>query len=52
MCSIQLSDYFVYIENQFFITSTVVGGTSIENNIGNAIVARIQQAHSEGKPWR
>lgn len=50
--AIQMSDHFVYIENQFFITSTVVEGTAIENNIGNAIVARIQQAHMEGTPWR
>jgi phospholipase D1/2 len=50
--AIQLSDHFVYIENQFFITSTEVVGTAVENNIGNALVARIQQAHAEGTPWR
>ncbi|CAO1625909.1 unnamed protein product [Sympodiomycopsis kandeliae] len=49
---IQMSDHFVYIENQFFVTSTVVEGTMIENNIGNALVSRIIRAHREGTPWR
>ncbi|PWN18006.1 phospholipase D [Microstroma glucosiphilum] len=49
---IQMSDHFVYIENQFFVTSTVVEGTAIENNIGNALVSRIIRAHREGTPWR
>lgn len=50
--AIQSSKHFVYIENQFFITSTTVVGTAIENNIGNALVERIQRAHREGTPWR
>ncbi|BGP07097.1 Phospholipase D1 [Rhodotorula toruloides] len=49
---IQLSDHFVYIENQFFISSTEVEGTVIENRIGDALVSRIVRAHSEGTPWR
>lgn len=49
---IQMSDHFVYIENQFFVTSTVVEGTMIENNIGNALVSRIIRAHREGTRWR
>ncbi|GEM08475.1 phospholipase D [Rhodotorula toruloides] len=49
---IQLSDHFVYIENQFFISSTEVEGTVIENKIGDALVSRIVRAHSEGTPWR
>ncbi|CAO1614671.1 unnamed protein product [Jaminaea pallidilutea] len=49
---IQLSDHFVYIENQFFVTSTQVEGTMIENNIGNALVDRIIRAHREGTKWR
>lgn len=49
---IQMSDHFVYIENQFFVTSTQVEGTVIENNIGNALVSRIIRAHREGTPWR
>lgn len=49
---IQMSDHFVYIENQFFVTSTEVEGTVIENNIGNALVSRIIRAHREGTKWR
>ncbi|GAA5971879.1 hypothetical protein JCM11641_001553 [Rhodosporidiobolus odoratus] len=50
--AIQMSDHFVYIENQFFITSTEVEGTVIENKIGDALVSRMVRAHSEGTPWR
>lgn len=50
--AIQLSDHFVYIENQFFITSTTVEGTVIENRVGDALVSRILRAHSEGTKWR
>ncbi|GAA5927466.1 uncharacterized protein JCM15063_005909 [Sporobolomyces koalae] len=50
--AIQLSDHFVYIENQFFISSTEVEGTVIENKIGDALVSRIVRAHTEGTPWR
>ncbi|SGY80044.1 BQ5605_C008g05292 [Microbotryum silenes-dioicae] len=50
--AIQLSDHFVYIENQFFITSTEVESTIIENRIGDALVSRILRAHSEGTAWR
>ena len=50
--AIQLSEHFVYIENQFFITSTEVVGTQIENNIGNALVERILRAHEEDTAWR
>ncbi|PWN28305.1 phospholipase D [Jaminaea rosea] len=49
---IQMSEHFVYIENQFFVTSTQVEGTMIENNIGNALVSRIIRAHREGTKWR
>lgn len=52
IAAIQLSDHFVYIENQFFITSTVVDGVEIENRIGDALVDRIIRAHKEGTPWR
>ncbi|KAF8272777.1 hypothetical protein EI94DRAFT_1717370 [Lactarius quietus] len=50
--AIQLSEHFVYIENQFFITSTVVDDVAIENKIGDAIVHRIIRAHREGTKWR
>ncbi|KZT27381.1 phospholipase D [Neolentinus lepideus HHB14362 ss-1] len=50
--AIQLSDHFVYIENQFFISSTTVNDVKIENKIGDALVHRIIRAHLEGTPWR
>ncbi|KAH8114370.1 phospholipase D [Phellopilus nigrolimitatus] len=50
--AIQMSDHFVYIENQFFITSTIVNDTPIENKIGDALVHRIIRAHREGTTWK
>nr|XP_031859677.1 uncharacterized protein CI109_004952 [Kwoniella shandongensis]KAA5526749.1 hypothetical protein CI109_004952 [Kwoniella shandongensis] len=50
--SIEMSEHFVYIENQFFITSTIVDGVKIENQIGDALVERIIRAHKEGTDWR
>ncbi|KAG1822931.1 uncharacterized protein BJ212DRAFT_1331537 [Suillus subaureus] len=50
--AIEMSEHFVYIENQFFITSTVVNDIKIENRIGDALVDRITRAHREGTPWK
>ncbi|KAI0693955.1 phospholipase D [Cytidiella melzeri] len=50
--AIQMSEHFVYIENQFFITSTVVSEVKVENKIGDAIVHRIIRAHREGSPFK
>lgn len=50
--AIEQSDHFVYMENQFFVTSTTMENTEIENRIGLALVERIVRAHSEGTPWR
>lgn len=50
--AISASEHFVYIENQFFITSTVVNDVKIENSIGDALVERIVRAHRERTPWR
>ncbi|KAF4577108.1 Phospholipase D1 [Pleurotus pulmonarius] len=50
--AIQLSEHFVYIENQFFITSTVANDVKVENRIGDALVHRIIRAHREGTPWK
>ncbi|KAF6757522.1 hypothetical protein DFP72DRAFT_758222, partial [Ephemerocybe angulata] len=50
--SIQMSEHFVYIENQFFITSTVVEEVKIENKIGDALVQRIIRAHHDKTPWK
>ncbi|KIP01912.1 hypothetical protein PHLGIDRAFT_96565 [Phlebiopsis gigantea 11061_1 CR5-6] len=50
--AIQMSEHFIYIENQFFITSTVVNEVKIENKIGDAIVHRIIRAHHEKTPYK
>ncbi|KAG8849555.1 Phospholipase D1 [Tulasnella sp. 330] len=50
--SIELSEHFVYIENQFFVTSTVVNDVTVENNIGDALVHRAIRAHRSGTKWR
>ncbi|KAL1650773.1 Phospholipase D1 [Diplodia intermedia] len=50
--SIQASDHFVYIENQFYISSCYVEGTKILNMINDALVERIRRAHSNGEAWR
>ncbi|KAL8757950.1 MAG: hypothetical protein Q9184_004071 [Pyrenodesmia sp. 2 TL-2023] len=49
---IEQSDHFVYIENQFFVTSCEVEGTKIENGIGDALVERIVRAAHNGEDWR
>lgn len=48
----QLRSSIVRSQNQFFISSTEVEGTVIENKIGAALVSRIVRAHTEGTPWR
>jgi phospholipase D1/2 len=50
--SIRESDHFIYIENQFFITTCQSGDTRIENGIGDALVERITRAHARGERWR
>ncbi|ESK89222.1 spo14 [Moniliophthora roreri MCA 2997] len=50
--AIQMSEHFVYIENQFFITSTVINDVKIENKIGDALVHRIIRAYRDGTPWK
>ncbi|ODQ54876.1 phospholipase D, partial [Saitoella complicata NRRL Y-17804] len=49
---IEKSEHFVYIENQFFITSTDVDGEMIENSIGDALVERIVRAYRNDEHWR
>lgn len=50
--SIQASDHFVYIENQFYISTCEVEGTKILNKINDALVERIKRAHNNGESWR
>jgi phospholipase D1/2 len=49
---INTSEHFVYIENQFFISSCDVLGQKMENLIGDALVDRIKRAHKNGEDWR
>lgn len=49
---IEESDHFVYIENQFFITSTDTLNTRVVNRIGDALVERIIRAHERGEDWQ
>ncbi|ATY65422.1 phospholipase D1 [Cordyceps militaris] len=49
---IEDSEHLVYIENQFFISSTEAYSTRIVNRIGDAIVHRIVRAHENGESWR
>ncbi|XP_073403198.1 phospholipase D2 isoform X3 [Dendrobates tinctorius] len=47
---ISQAEHYVYIENQFFISSTE--GRTIQNMISDAIVQRIFWAHREGRRFR
>lgn len=49
---IETSEHFIYIENQFFVTSCFIDGTEIKNRIGDALVDRIIRAHKEGTTWK
>ncbi|CAK7267553.1 Phospholipase D1 [Sporothrix epigloea] len=49
---IEESEHFVYMENQFFITSTETLNVKIVNRIGDALVERILRAHRDDDDWR
>ncbi|PHH80154.1 hypothetical protein CDD80_2692 [Ophiocordyceps camponoti-rufipedis] len=49
---IEESEHFIYMENQFFITSTEAYNTKIVNRIGDALVERIIRARDNGETWR
>lgn len=50
---IEKAEYFIYIENQFFISNpTGEEDYEISNTIAKALVERILRAVSEGKPFR
>ncbi|KAM6970672.1 phospholipase D2 [Aplochiton taeniatus] len=48
--TIENSEHYVYIENQFFISCA--DGKNVHNGVGDAIVKRILRAHSEQKKYR
>ncbi|KAH7419961.1 phospholipase-like protein D1 [Cadophora sp. MPI-SDFR-AT-0126] len=49
---IEESEHFVYMENQFFITSCETMGVKIVNKIGDAIVERAIRAFKNNESWR
>ncbi|KAI4209258.1 MAG: hypothetical protein LQ351_007798 [Letrouitia transgressa] len=49
---IQRSQYFVYIENQFFITATSDAQKPVKNRIGAALVERILRAARGGEKYK
>lgn len=49
---IEESEHFVYMENQFFITSTETMNTKIINKIGDAIVERAIRADRNNESWK
>jgi len=54
--SIQEAEHYIYIENQFFITSSTPEDSDsaeyISNKIGRALVERVKEAHKRGIPFR
>lgn len=49
---IEESEHFVYVENQFFITSCETMNVKIVNKIGDAIVERAIRAYQNNESWR
>lgn len=49
---IEKSDHFVYIENQFFISSSEALGVPLVNKIGDAVVERIKRAYENDEDWK
>ncbi|OJZ91451.1 hypothetical protein ASPFODRAFT_29816 [Aspergillus luchuensis CBS 106.47] len=49
---IEESEHFVYIENQFFVSTCEIDGRKIENSIGDALVERITRAAKNKEAWR
>ena len=49
---IEESEHFVYIENQFFISSCETDGATVHNKISDALVERITRASKNDQPWR
>ncbi|EXJ59862.1 hypothetical protein A1O7_04009 [Cladophialophora yegresii CBS 114405] len=49
---IEESEHFVYIENQFFISSCETESTVVHNKIGDALVERITRASKNDEAWK
>ncbi|KAL8999538.1 MAG: hypothetical protein Q9169_001626 [Polycauliona sp. 2 TL-2023] len=50
--TIKDSEHFVYIENQFFVSSCKTHNVEIVNGIGDALVERIIRASGKKEDWR
>lgn len=49
---IEASEHFIYIENQFFVTTTNPVKDEVKNMVGYALVNRIKKAYDEGKNFK
>lgn len=49
---IDKSEHFVYMENQFFVSSSEALGVPIVNKIGDALVDRIKRAYANDEDWK
>ncbi|KAK7900351.1 Phospholipase D1 [Exophiala xenobiotica] len=49
---IEESEHFVYMENQFFISSCETESTIVHNKIGDALVERITRASKNDEAWK
>ena len=49
---IEESEHFVYMENQFFISSCETESTTVHNKIGDALVERITRASRNDEAWK
>lgn len=49
---IERSEHFVYMENQFFVSSSEALGVPIVNKIGDALVDRIKRAYANDEDWK
>ncbi|KAG0048954.1 Phospholipase D1 [Gryganskiella cystojenkinii] len=52
IAAIERAEHFIYIENQFFITSTNVNKTIVHNGIGRALTDRIIKAHKLNQKFK
>ncbi|KAF9203972.1 Phospholipase D1 [Haplosporangium sp. Z 27] len=52
LAAIERAEHFIYIENQFFITSTNVNKTIVHNGIGRALTDRIIKAYRANEKFR
>eukprot|EP00742_Colponemidia_sp_Colp-10_P008681 GILJ01009418.1.p1 GENE.GILJ01009418.1~~GILJ01009418.1.p1 ORF type:complete len:951 (-),score=125.96 GILJ01009418.1:169-3021(-) len=52
IAAIESAQYFIYIENQFFISCAGSGDGEISNKVAMAIVNRIRRAISERRPFK